>query len=250
MKSEDALGDRVAELVSVQMRRFDLGGHARVADHHFASHRRSSNQEASCWLCRRSLRLWPISGPDLLESVSAFLIDKLGLDRDAVCDSLVPETVRRIVEPRSKIQNEALVVFGSPHIRDSVKAAGFKLEGQRAGIRIEVPNYLKSDFQVLQSVSYRMKLAHPGIKRSIKFDDENLGLILDVQIPGKDWTRIRPNQARAAKRSDPLLRSGPAKLSSEMITEAIRLDSTTANPSVSLGSDLTGSNMTPLGQRP
>ena len=45
--------------------------------------------------------------------------------------------------------------------------------------------------------------------------------MLDVQVPGEDWRRIRPEQARAAKRSDPSLRSGPLELSSDMISDTI-----------------------------
>ena len=127
-----------------------------------------------------------------------------------------------MVEPRSKVDNEAVVLFASSSVRDSIKASSFKFEGVRAGIRMEIPKFLKSDFQVLQSVSYRLKMTHAGLKRSIKFDDEGLGLMLDVQIPGCECRRIRPEQARAAKRTDPLLRSDPEELSNGMITDTIR----------------------------
>ena len=65
------------------------------------------------------------------------------------------------------------------------KASGFKLEGKRAGIRMEVPTFLRSDFHVLQNLQYEMKMANRKMKRSIKFDEENLGLVLDVQLPGQ-----------------------------------------------------------------
>ena len=74
---------------------------------------------------------------------------------------------------------------------------------------MKVPNFLKSDFHVLQNLSYKLKMANNAVKRSIKFDDDSLGLMLDMQVPGQDWSRIRPDQAREARRSKPALLSSP-----------------------------------------
>ena len=94
--------------------------------------------------------------------------------------------VSKIVKPRPKIKDEVLVVeFESAATRDSIKSSGFKLKGQRAGIRMEVPNHLNSDFHVLQGMSHRLKMANPDMKRSIKFDDENYGIYLDIKLPGQ-----------------------------------------------------------------
>ena len=65
-------------------------------------------------------------------------------------------------------------------------------------------------------------MANGGMKRSIKFDDENYSLMLDIQLPGLEWRRIRPHQARAARRADPSLQSGPSELSLDMIAGAVR----------------------------
>ena len=155
----------------------------------------------------------------------------------------------KVREPRSKIASEAVVEFLSPPIRDSVKSRGYKLEGKRTGMRLELPHFLKSDFQVLQSLSYKMKKANKDMKRSVKFDNESLGLYLDIQLPGEDWRRIRPDQARLARRTEPALRTGPAELSSDMIAGVVRGggDRSTAAPA-SEGS-ATGGNAVPLGQR-
>ena len=140
------------------------------------------------------------------------------------------------MEPRSKIEAEVVVEFQTASLRDSIKSTGFRLEGQRAGIRIEVPNFLKSDFHVLQNRSYRLKMANKEMKRSVKFDDECYGLMLDVQLPGQEWRRIRPAQARAARRADPSLRSGPSELSLDMIAGAIRGPSHESGGSLSITS--------------
>ena len=231
----------------------------------------SQDQIARYWSCRRSLRLWPIHGADLFAAVKRFLVEMLGVDREDAEAGLAPSAVERVVDPRSKVDSEVVVTFRNPGIRDSIKSMGFKLEGKRAGIRIEIPVHLKSDFQVLQNLSYRMKMAHQGMKRSIKFDDENHGLVLDIQVPGQDWRRIRPDQARVAKKSDPRLRSGPLEMTSDMIAGTLAsaplrtcpaLPSTSAGPrsptpsassssssrtSASHPSTLTGSNAVPLG---
>ena len=99
--------------------------------------------------------------------------------------------------------------FPSAAIRDSIKSLGFKLEGQSAGLRMEILNFLKSDFHVLQNMSFKLKQTNKDMKRGIKFDEDNFGLMLDIKLPGQDWSRIRPDQARAAGRSDLALRTGP-----------------------------------------
>ena len=167
------------------------------------------------------------------------MVDLLGFPVRDVEDDFEIKKVERIVDPRSKFQSEVVVEFASSALRDSIKGAGYKLEGKKAGIRIEIPNFLKSDFHVLQSISYKMKQTHPGLKRSVKFDDECLGLVLDVQVPGQDWSRIRPDQARAARDVDPALRTGPLELSGEMIAGTIRGPSASNPP-------LTGANAAPL----
>ena len=226
-ESEENIDHKVAQAVRELAERESVG-HSLLhistdqTGHPGTSRARTPVQLSSYTKCRRSLRLWPITGPDLAGSVRTFLTDLLGFDRSFVDGDLGQFSVERIVDPRSKIKLEALIEFGSAPIRDSVKASGYKLEGKQAGIRIEVPNYLKSDFHVLQSISYRMRQANPGMKRSVKFDDEIHGLFLDVQIQGQEWRRIRPDQARAARASDPSLNTGPVELSGEMIAGAIR----------------------------
>ena len=187
---------------------------------------RTTAQIASYWKCRKSLRLWPIGATgsgtlSLQQHVIAFLVEQLQFTESMVDEDFGQFDVERVVDPRSKVEREAVVEFASSALRDSVKGSGYRLEGKRAGIRIEVPNNLKSDFHVLQSISYKMMMANPGIKRSVKFDDENYGLVLDVQIPGQDWRRIRPDQARAARNVDSSLGNGPRELSGDMIAGAI-----------------------------
>ena len=180
---------------------------------------RAAARESTYWRCRRSLRLWPITG-DLVAGVYGFLLDHLDFDLEAMDPEAAGIQVRRVVEPRSKIKDEVIVEFATASIRDTVKGSGFKLEGKNAGIRMELPVHLRSDFHVLQNMAFHLKSCNPGMKRSIKFDDSCHGLILDVQMQGEDWQRIRPDQARQAGRSNPALRAGPREMSGEMIAGA------------------------------
>ena len=166
-----------------------------------------------------------------------FLVQNLEMDADFVSGDMGAVKIEKIVDPRSKILNEAVVEFCSVPLRDSIKASAFKLAGRRAGIRMEIPHFLKSDFNALQNISYRMKMANPEMKRSVKFDDDQLGLMLDIQLPGQDWRRIRPDQARAARDNNPRLRLGPLELTSDMISGAI--EEASSQP------PLTGANAVP-----
>ena len=95
-------------------------------------------------------------------------------------------SVRRVEEPRSKIKDEVVVEFSSASIRNTIKGSGWKLEGKEAGIRMEVPIHLRSNFHVLQNLAYKMRTANPGMKRSLKFDDPTLGLVLDIHMRDQD----------------------------------------------------------------
>ena len=65
-------------------------------------------------------------------------------------------------------------------------------------------------------------LANGNMKRSVKFDDDCYGLMLDVLIPGEDWRRIRPDQARQARQAVPSLRSGPLELTNDIIAGVVQ----------------------------
>ena len=207
------------------------------------------------WQCRRSLRLWPISGQDLKEEVKIFLRRYLELDLGTMGEEAGVVRVRRVCEPRSKIKDEVIAEFTSPALRDTIKGCGYKLEGKEAGIRMEVPNCLRSDFHVLQNLSYKLKQSNSDMKRSLKFDDGSLGLILDIKLSGQEWQRIRPEQARSAGRTDPSLRAGPQELSGDMIASFTRPHSMSLGQSGSDSgaapgsSSASGSNATPLGRR-
>ena len=151
---------------------------------------------------RRSVRIWPVRcrDNDLWGSVGDFFYDilmipKCNLPQDAV------ETIRRIVIGKRrnppKIKDEVLVVFGNASTRDMIfsyasNLARFRDEPDRPGVRIDVPDQLKGVFGDLEKygASLRRNLG-PELKRSIKFDDSNRSMYIDVLFPGdQNWTKI------------------------------------------------------------
>ena len=74
--------------------------------------------DAAYWLCRRSLRLWPITGADLKKSLGTFLRSKLLLDADFLRDMGEVSVKRVPAGPRAKIRGEVIAVFSTSPIRD------------------------------------------------------------------------------------------------------------------------------------
>ena len=192
---------------------------------------RALRQEEDYCTCRISLRLWPLPGPDITTSVISFLSPSLELDDDFVAN-VGPFTVRRYRTPKSKTENKVLVCFANTMIRDCIKAAAVKLSGQgnKAGIRIHVLQFLKANFKYLDSVCFAMKKKYPELKRSIKFDDDNLNLVADFRVEeDRPWQRITPQEAKTARASilQTAPSSGPAQVSagdvSSLMTSPVRI---------------------------
>ena len=104
--------------------------------------------------------------------------------------------------PKSRYKKELLVHFLSVEARDVVRSSASNLagRGQDVGIRLEIPNGLRSSMKALQAISFDIKSKHEGAKRNILFDDEALDLVLDISIEEGKWRRISSNQAKGRKR--------------------------------------------------
>ena len=170
----------------------------------------SSAKEDRYWLARRSLRLWPVRGACLHTEVGSFFLQNLKLGPDFITkERLEALEVNRVEKRRpDKCPDEVLVVFPSKEMRDVVRGAASNLgklpKGVKAGIRLEIPDFLQDSFKALEHVAYRIKANNPDAKRNILFDDSALDLVLDVKPGGEmDWCRILPDRARAAKRRLP-----------------------------------------------
>ena len=127
--------------------------------------------------------------------------------------------------PRSKIKDEAVVVFETKEIRDHVKAQAHRLANHddEVGMRLEIPNHLQKDFRLLMKLSYTLKKKHPQLKRSVKFDEEALGMYMDIQMrTDGNWSRIKPEQAKTAMNNDPQhVADGPAEMEAGDIVDLL-----------------------------
>ena len=69
-------------------------------------------------------------------------------------------------------------------------------------MRLEIPYNLQPSLKALEAVSYNMKQKNSRIRRSIKFDDQAMDLVLDFNVdPDGDgaWRRVTAEQAKKMK---------------------------------------------------
>ena len=164
----------------------------------------AKRKDEAYWKCRRSVRIRPIEAKDVASGLKSYLRDFLKLSEQSI-DALGLErsSVERIpYGPKSKHQKEVVVCFPSTEARDVVKGAARNLAnlGPEYGVRLEIPNHMKSAMQALQTVSYDIKQKHPGARRNVLFDDAAQELVLDFSTAeGQPWKRISTRQAKQAK---------------------------------------------------
>lgn len=155
----------------------------------------SSRREEAFHKCRRTLKVWPIRGECLEDSVKVFLKNKLKMDDQRIA-SFGKLQVTASKGKAAADRAEVLVVFEDRDDRDAVKASGYNLAGQKdAGMSIHVPGHLLDSLYALNSVGYSIKSNNEGVKRSVKFDDATQDLYLDIMIANK-WRRISPKEAK------------------------------------------------------
>ena len=161
-----------------------------------------TRREAAYHLARRSLKAWPVDGEDLEDAFKVFLRNKLKLP-DSTVRSLGKIEVQKRPGKVAEQKLEVLAVFECKEERDAVKAAGVNLAGQEnVGLLIHVPGHLLDNLHALNSVGYNIKLKNQGVRRSVKFDDENLDIFMDIRI-NNQWKRITPAEARQVANSIP-----------------------------------------------
>ena len=161
------------------------------------------SREDQYWICRRSLRIWPVVGDDVRKALGDFLKQRLRLSPVFLSD-MGNVSVKKVADdPRSKITGEVVAIFATSEIRDTVRRAAKELGGtDNAGIWLEIPSSMKPSLKALEAVSYHLKQKHPNIKRNIKFDDTEMNLVLDFNVDpdgGSAWKRVSAAQAKVMK---------------------------------------------------
>ena len=116
------------------------------------------------------------------------------------------EKARRIEAPkrRTRINNEVLVTFKDVGYRDFVMSHTKNIphvNTDRPGVMLDYPEFLEKDFRLLEAFGARMRARlGEGFKRSIKFDDDNMRLFMDLKLPeSPEWMSITPEIAQEAK---------------------------------------------------
>ena len=180
-------------------------------------------REAKFWECRRSLRMWPV--PDAtLDSLKDFLTQKLRMDQDFVDEDMGEVKIKRNIERRPKNKDEVCVIFENKTIRDTIKAQGPNLANFRdeAGMRLQIPDTLQKDFKALMSVAYDMKRSNKDLRRNVKFDEEDMGLLMDLQTHKEgEWKRIKPAQAYRILQARKKKIDGPSNMDDDEIRSLI-----------------------------
>ena len=151
---------------------------------------------------RRTLKMWPITGTDLEDSVKVFLKTKLAMEDDRI-RALGTINVKPSIGKAARDKSEVLAMFECREDRDYVKSLGFNLaKDKESGMTIHVPGHLLDNLYALSSVGYNIRQNQEGVKRSIKFNDAIQDIYLDIFIGGK-WKKIVPAEARAALKAAP-----------------------------------------------
>ena len=181
---------------------------------------RTDKQKESYDHHRKTIRIWPIKGNDTGKLIKHFFQTKLKITGPAF-EQLGKWDFKRVGETNAKYPDEAVVLFSTKEIRDSVKAAGKNLANETdCGMRINVPGFLMDNYRLLASVGYTIKNAQSDVRRAIKFDDAARDLVLDIRVDN-EWRRITPREAMEAAKTNPNIRTGPRKMDSKGINDLL-----------------------------
>ena len=154
--------------------------------------------ERKYWQARKSLRVWPILGPDLGASLLTFVQDKLKIPSGRLARgdfSIIPVTS----PGASGVRDQVIVTFDTIRLRDEIKSAAGNLRGsdRSVGLQLEAPDHLRSHYQSFQKLGFQIKAKHPELKRNVKFDDVDMALVMDIQVsPSSDWKTITHTEAK------------------------------------------------------
>ena len=161
---------------------------------------------------RKSLRLWPVNGrtkDDLWHEAGIFMGTNLGM-QGKLDRTKIEEIVRPEIPSGPGAKDEVLVRFTDDTTRDMVLGAAALLapfvddQGKpTAGLRIEVPKHLRTEFRLLFKYGQNLRARHgKGTRRHVKFDDGAMTLFLNVRLPGDEsWSRVSVEVARRGLRA-------------------------------------------------
>ena len=122
-----------------------------------------------------------------------------------------------------------------------------------AGVWLEIPDHLQSDFKVLIQYGNEARKHYGGeVRWSVRFFEEELGLILHLGLPSGQWLRVTPHEAREMGKFRRIRATDAMKmtLSSSQSPDASLLQEAAAKAFFPVSSPLTGANALPLTSTP
>ena len=178
-------------------------------------------------ISRKSIQVWPIvTCADLARGCRNFLTKYMEVPED-IADNLDFEALDRLPQGRrSKCHDEVLVRFKTAREKELVQsyAPNLASSNRRARLRMNVPQHLLGLFKMFEAHGGRLKQEHgPGLKRSIKLDDQTMTMVMDVRLPNDlEWLRlhradiIRLTKERTEKESPFSYAAKPSSRSDKM----------------------------------
>ena len=168
------------------------------------------------WVARKKLRCFPVkqgqTASETLANTRIFLHEVLAIPETELHEEAIHDVRRVANRKRSAAQDEVIITFDSVQTRDVVASYASNLatwrsnnRGVNTGLRLEVPDHLCGVFRVLERHAHNLKTKHSYFRRSIKYDDVELSLVLDYCI-GENGTWQRANYQEAVEQTRGRLR--------------------------------------------
>ena len=113
----------------------------------------------------------------------------------------VTDVTKVVPRPDAEARDKVVVRFSSVRLRDEIKSLTQNLDGtdRLTGVQIEPPDFLRTQYQTFQRHAFQLKKKHPSLKRSVRFDDDNFCLTMNILTSrGEQWRTIEFKDARAA----------------------------------------------------
>lgn len=205
--------DKIRAVQAVQQISSSAGNNRhRLQQNHVQARDGPEDEARKYWAARRKLRCYPISQGsnrnDLLKNADEFFSQVLEIPAGELHEGAIVDIQKVPGKRRQKTQNETLITFDSVQTRDCVVSYASNLAGysgdpaNRPGLKLEVPDHLCGVFRVLERFAHTLKGQNPKyFKRSIKYDDVNLTLVLDYcTAQGAEWQRATFDDAAAHTR--------------------------------------------------
>lgn len=128
-----------------------------------------------------------------------------------LAENIIESVARTRSSPRARHYLEVLVVFREEDTRELILSYSRSLTEYKnskgrptAGLRMEVPDFLRSTFKLLESVTIYLKQKHgPESRWLIKYDDVELSLYIAFKPRGAmTWRRISPKMAASYREKE------------------------------------------------